>query len=492
MQSAQAAAAYSHEDVTYACEYCRTKYLSYVEAEACELACQQKQGGGPPLPALTNGHSAQPAMPAAGNWTPQGTHPVNQPAMQGAIPGLPPGLPFPGKGGPPDVMGLMASPSAPPVAPPLPLPPEILAKGIPGVPPEVLAGKGPLIAKGIAILAAKGVLPGIGGKGGAPSLPGKAPELSGSAIPAPTPGPAASGLFPFGGHLLPLPGELAPLDGSGLSASSASSDPFLKEVRSFMNRWEIERRFEPKLISYLKRKDINVKDELERLDRELTEAGVPPVCRTGYLLVVFGEVSEKSTDDDFRFLLTGKRESDGADREDSPENEQPVRAPPGGGAAGSTAAANAGKGGGDRGDRGSSGGSTSSVPPLPEAWMQDEVDGVCSKFKLDDAVKARFTNAMRNRKATFKEDIRTLNDVLRAAKHPKGALSLKLRENENGTFQARTFSPLGPTPAEKQDMERAAAERAKGGDKEREKSRDRRSRDRRRRSRSRSRRRERE
>ena len=56
---------------------------------------------------------------------------------------------------------------------------------------------------------------------------------------------------------------------------------------------------------------------------------VPPVCRSGYLLVVFGEVSEKSsalsaaecttgrgesgelsalggTDEDFRYLLTGK------------------------------------------------------------------------------------------------------------------------------------------------------------------------------------------
>ena len=34
---------------------------------------------------------------------------------------------------------------------------------------------------------------------------------------------------------------------------------------------------------------------------------MPPVCRSGYLLVVFGEVSEKSTDEDFRYLLTGRK-----------------------------------------------------------------------------------------------------------------------------------------------------------------------------------------
>ncbi|CAE7283531.1 unnamed protein product [Symbiodinium necroappetens] len=67
---------------------------------------------------------------------------------------------------------------------------------------------------------------------------------------------------------------------------------------------------------------------------------------------------------------------------------------------------------------------------------------------------------MRGRAVTFKEDMRTLNDVMRAAKHPKGAVQLKLREIERGTFSARSYSPLGPTPAEKQDMERAAKEKA--------------------------------
>ena len=37
-----------------------------------------------------------------------------------------------------------------------------------------------------------------------------------------------------------------------------------------------------------------------------------------------------------------------------------------------------------------------------------------------EAVRTRLVNAIRSRQATFKEDMRTLNDVMRAAKHPKG------------------------------------------------------------------------
>ncbi|OLP90102.1 hypothetical protein AK812_SmicGene28391 [Symbiodinium microadriaticum] len=95
---------------------------------------------------------------------------------------------------------------------------------------------------------------------------------------------------------------------------------------------------------------------------------------------------------------------------------------------------------------------------------EDRIDATCVRFKLDETVRNRLTNAMRGRAVTFKEDMRTLNDVMRAAKHPKGAVQLKLREIERGTFsagcRARSYSPLGPTPAEKQDMERAAKEKA--------------------------------
>jgi len=69
-----------------------------------------------------------------------------------------------------------------------------------------------------------------------------------------------------------------------------------------------------------------------------------------------------------------------------------------------------------------------------------QIDAACARFKLDETVRNRLTNAMRGRAFTFKvrggplksvpigrraasdgqEDMRTLNDVMRAAKHPKG------------------------------------------------------------------------
>jgi len=256
--------------------------------------------------------------------------------------------------------------------------------------------------------------------------------------------------------------------------ASNSFDPFLKEVQGFMDRWDLETRFEPKLVSYLKRNGAQpLKEELQRLDHELHQAAVPPVCRSGYLLVVFGEVSEKSTDEDFRYLLTGKKGD--AAREDSPSPEKKEDVPA-------------------RGEAGvkpkPETRNAPSVAPLSESWMMEEVDSTCSRFKLDENVRSRLINAMRQRSSTFKEDMRTLNDVMRAAKHPKGAVQLKLREIERGTFSARSYSPLGPTPAEKQDMERAKEKKEDG-----DKANDRETRDRsrgRRRSRSRSRRRDRE
>ncbi|CAJ1451993.1 unnamed protein product, partial [Effrenium voratum] len=74
-----------------------------------------------------------------------------------------------------------------------------------------------------------------------------------------------------------------------------------------------------------------------------------------------------------------------------------------------------------------------------------EVDATCTRFKLDDAVRNRLINAMRSR-ATFKEDMRTLNDVMRAARHPKGAVQLKLREIERGTFSAPASEPKPRRP----------------------------------------------
>eukprot|EP00435_Cladocopium_sp_Y103_P066728 s520_g29.t1 len=292
------------------------------------------------------------------------------------------------------------------------------------------------------------------------------------------------GFVGFGG-LGPRPCPNAgatPLPAVAQRSGSTSFDPFLKEVQGFMERWDLETRFEPKLVSYLKRDGAQpLKEELQRLDRELQQAAVPPVCRSGYLLVVFGEVSEKSTDEDFRYLLTGKK-GDGA-REDSPSPEKKVEL-------NETQHAPGYAPGGQKGEVSAKPKpetrSAPSVAPLSKTWMMEEVDSTCTRFKLDDNVRSRLINAMRTRSSTFKEDMRTLNDVMRAAKHPKGAVQLKLREIERGTFSARSYSPLGPTPAEKQDMERAAKEKKEEKDGEKQESRDR-SRGRRR-SRSRSRR----
>lgn len=435
------------QDVTYACEFCRTKYNTYAEAEACEVRCQQKQSQG------------------AGN-------PVGQPpGANGTSPLEPPMRP--------------AFSPAQTMLPTPPAPPGLPAGTSPMLPALLGGGKGALIGQALQILAAKGVLPGKGGGvGGATADAGKS-------LPPP---------------VLPDVSSKGPTAHSGAPpAATAATDPFLKGVKVFMDRWDVEHRFEPKLISYLKRSGAGTfEDELQRLDKELQEAAVPPVCRSGYLLVVMGEVSEKSTDEDFRLLLTGKPSDKQLERDETSPSPQRTA-----GIASST-----GSGGGEKGANpkavggGSVSSSVPSVPPLPESWMMEEVESSCSKYNLDDKVKNRLVNAMRKRGSTFKEDMRTLNDVMRGARHPKGALSLKLREIENGTFSARSYSPLGPTPAEQQDMERAAAkekekdkDKKKDKDKEKDKDEDRdssrerrsRSRDRRRRSsRSRSRRRERD
>ncbi|CAE7238719.1 unnamed protein product [Symbiodinium sp. CCMP2592] len=302
------------------------------------------------------------------------------------------------------------------------------------------------IGKGLQVLAAKGVLPGLLGKGGNAS----------ASAPRGFKGPSAP----------PPPSTLAPAQPAG---SPSAADPFLREVQDFMERWDLEKRFEPKLVAYLKRTGAPpLQEELQRLEQELRHAGVPPVCRSGYLLVVFGEVSEKSTDEDFRYLLTGKPKEGGRDGSPSPEKRKEdagdrdkstgTGAKPSNDRIGVPERANSERGNSERESRGN--GNSAGVPPLSEAWMNEEIDSTCMRFKLDETVRNRLTNAMRGRAVTFKEDMRTLNDVMRAAKHPKGAVQLKLREIERGTFSARSYSPLGPTPAEKQDMERAAKEKA--------------------------------
>lgn len=310
---------------------------------------------------------------------------------------------------------------------------------------------GLLAAKGIdlaGLLAAKGMDLSALLKG-QPNLLSKAPPLP------PLPG---AGLQPLGSGMpgllgLPSPPGLQGLSpmpaitGDGKSAPSEPVDPFMSAVRDFLKRWDIEKRFEPKLVSYLSRKGDQWQAELDRLHKELVEAGVPPVCRSGYLLVVFGDVNEKSTDEDFRVLLTGKT-GDGSSHgiDSSPEREDPVEVP----------AARPGPPPGER-----------KAAPLPEDWMMDEVNDLCAKHKLDDQIKNRFIEAMRHRESTFKYDLRTLRDVLRGAKHPKGALSLKLREMERGTFQPRCWTPSpdrgGPDPPRGGSRDRGRSRDRRGG-----------------------------
>ncbi|CAL1161934.1 unnamed protein product, partial [Cladocopium goreaui] len=100
----------------------------------------------------------------------------------------------------------------------------------------VLSGpQGELIGKGLQLLAAKGVLPGLLGKGGAqPGLgAGKSPQ----------------GGLGFGGPPMPCPNAGAtPLPAIAQRSGSNSFDPFLTEVQGFMERWDLETRFEPKLV----------------------------------------------------------------------------------------------------------------------------------------------------------------------------------------------------------------------------------------------------
>ncbi|CAE7846288.1 Gnl2 [Symbiodinium microadriaticum] len=339
------------EEVTYACEYCRTKYGTYGEAEACEDSDSPAQK----LPQLNDSWfqataSTAPPAPPPGPNPPSGTPAVPHGLPQAML------LPVPL----PQLRPQTLRPSAGPG-------PELasLLSGSKGAlpPPEEMSR----IGKGLQVLAAKGVLPGLLGKGtSAPSVPrGKGPEGA-------------------------PPSRDAPL---ALQQGASVADPFLREVQDFMERWDLEKRFEPKLVAYLKRTgapplqarsndEYLQLEELQRLERELRHAGVPPVCRSGYLLVVFGEVSEKSTDEDFRYLLTGKREGrDGLSP--SPEKRQKEDA-----GAGDKSTGTGAKPSNDRGpDRGNSErgnseresrGNSAGVPPLSEGWMNEEARYACT------------------------------------------------------------------------------------------------------------------
>jgi len=243
-------------------------------------------------------------------------------------------------------------------------------------------------------------------------------------------------------------GESSP---SGLGTSSTlQQDPLNMEglceaLKEFRRKWDIELRFEPKMIDHLKKHERKWRTELERLDAELKDAQVPPVCRSGYLLVVFGQVTEQNTDEDFRKLLCpnlAAEEKRDADADDVQEvssgvvRERSVEAP----------------------------------ATLEEDWMMTEILEFCNRFKIEEPLKHRLLSAMRSRAKTFKDDMNTLTGSLKGARHPPGLLSLKLREMENGTFQTRGWLPDDQTEESLADSKRL---RSKSRDRPRDRSRSR-------------------
>lgn len=227
---------------------------------------------------------------------------------------------------------------------------------------------------------------------------------------------------------LPSPGficgapPLLPAPAIGQRSTLLSDPEGMEGLRDalmeFRKRWDVELRFEPKLVEHLKAKGDSWRGELSRFDKELTEAGVPPVCRSGYLLVVMGKVNETNTDEDFKRLLCPTLCEGSAPRASGVRNDQDEA----------------------RTDSGPLSASAAEVAPsasLPEEWMNHEVADFCARFRIEGGLRARLVEALRGRIGTIREDLHTLVGCIRGTKHPPGLLSLKLREMENGTFESR-------------------------------------------------------
>ncbi|CAK0910572.1 unnamed protein product [Prorocentrum cordatum] len=92
--------------------------------------------------------------------------------------------------------------------------------------------------------------------------------------------------------------------------------------------------------------------------------------------------------------------------------------------------------------------------------MDEEVRELVQRYGFDAQLEARLVENLRGRARTFTEDMQALRGALRAAANPRGALSLKLREMEGGTFRARGRSP--PARSRSRAAARAGRERARG------------------------------
>jgi len=77
----------------------------------------------------------------------------------------------------------------------------------------------------------------------------------------------------------------------GASAPSSESEHSMEgKAKDFMKRNMLPPSFQEKLVRQLERKGSNWQAELNRLDQELVTAQIPPILRTQFLLVNFGDV----------------------------------------------------------------------------------------------------------------------------------------------------------------------------------------------------------
>jgi hypothetical protein len=77
---------------------------------------------------------------------------------------------------------------------------------------------------------------------------------------------------------------------SSSGSNSQSLDSLEGATKDFMKRNMLPPSFEEKLTRQLERMGDNWKQELQRLDKELESAGVPPILRPQFLLVNFGDI----------------------------------------------------------------------------------------------------------------------------------------------------------------------------------------------------------
>jgi len=178
------------------------------------------------------------------------------------------------------------------------------------------------------------------------------------------------------------------MSGKGMPGTGPAGDrddrDMACDIRDFCDKWKLEGRHESRLMEQFRKRSDTWKSDLASLDITLGEARVPAAL----LSVKLREMDEGT------FVAKGE-----------------------------------GRGGGSCGKGGGS--------ALP-SWMANEVRDLLDRFTIDDdRLRNRLEDAMRARQATFKDDIRSLAETLSNARNPPGLLSVKIRELQDGSFEAK-------------------------------------------------------